>query len=169
VTGDHGERAALTAYLQAQRCSVLAIVDGLAERDMRRPVVPTGWTPLGMIEHLAGAERFWFQRVVAGISDAHRGASPETGTETDNGPFATGRDVSEVITFYREQAARSSEILADAALDARPSGPIPADLTDQIRTVRDVALHLVEETARHAGHLDVARELLDGRTGLGPR
>jgi hypothetical protein len=42
-------------------------------------------------------------------------------------------------------------------------------MADEIRTVRDVVLHMIEETARHAGHLDIARELLDGRTGLGPR
>jgi hypothetical protein len=57
LTGTQTERASLSAFLQAQRCSVLAIVEGLDERDMRRPVVvPSGWTPLGMIEHLRQAE-----------------------------------------------------------------------------------------------------------------
>lgn len=165
MTAVPGERAALTAYLHAQRCSVLAIVDGLPEDDMRRPVVPTGWTPVGMIEHLGGAERFWFQRVVAGICDDR----PKPEAAGDGGPFATGREVAEVVTFYREQVERSTAILADVQLDSCPAGPIPREMTDTIRTVRDVALHLVEETARHAGHLDIARELLDGRTGLGPR
>jgi uncharacterized damage-inducible protein DinB len=169
VTAVPGERAALTAYLHAQRCSVLAIVDGLPEDDMRRPVVPTGWTPVGMIEHLVGAERFWFQRVVAGIGDADRVDATEIHTETDNGPFATGREVSEVVTFYREQVERSTAILADVQLDSRPAGPIPREQKDTIHSVRDVVLHLIEETARHAGHLDIARELLDGQTGLGPR
>jgi hypothetical protein len=50
----------------------------------------------------------------------------------------------------------------------RPTSRAP-DLPTDLGTVREVVLHLVEETARHAGHLDIARELLDGRTGLGPR
>jgi hypothetical protein len=56
----------LRAFLRAQRESVLAIVEGLSEEAWHRSVVPTGWTPAGMLEHLGGAEWHWFQGVVAG-------------------------------------------------------------------------------------------------------
>jgi uncharacterized damage-inducible protein DinB len=173
VTAVPDERTSLTAYLQAQRCSVLAIIDGLPECDMRRSVVGTGWTPAGMIEHLGDAEGLWMQRVVAGIGGetAERPESdmPEPEVANEGVAFATERDLAEIITWYRQQVEHSTAILADVQLDSRPAGPIPGDMTDTIHSVRDVVLHLIEETARHAGHLDIARELLDGRTGLGPR
>jgi uncharacterized damage-inducible protein DinB len=165
TTGSHtraatGERDALCHYLAAQRRSILAIVDGLDDGDLRRPVVPSGWTPLGLIEHLADAERFWFGQVIAGAPDPADGRP---------GPFATTSPAAQVLAFYRDQTARSDGILAGTALDARPAGPVPAHLAEEIHTVRDVVLHMVEESARHAGHLDIARELLDGATALGPR
>ncbi|HEY6746915.1 MAG TPA: DinB family protein [Mycobacteriales bacterium] len=154
------ERAALCHYLAAQRRSVLAIVDGLDDGDLRRPVVPSGWTPLGLIEHLGRAERFWFGQVVAGAP------APADGQPA---PFTSRTPAADVLAFYREQTARSDGILAGTSLDARPAGPVPPHLAGEVHTVRDVVLHMVEESARHAGHLDIARELLDGSTALGPR
>jgi uncharacterized protein DUF664 len=152
------ERAALGAYLQAQRDSVLAIVDGLDQGAWRTSVVPSGWTPLSLLEHLGHAERFWAQVVLAG--------------EVSPLPWASegeAREVGDVVAFYRDQSARTDAIVADLDLGARPPGVFLSDLPTPVHDVRDVVLHLVEETARHAGHLDIARELLDGRTGLGPR
>src|SRR5712664_176087 len=60
------EHRQLWEFLTAQRECVLAIVEGLDEAALRKTVVPSGWTPLGMIEHLGHAERFWFQHVVTG-------------------------------------------------------------------------------------------------------
>lgn len=154
------ERDALGHYLAAQRHSVLAIVDGLDDGALRRPVVPSGWTPLGLIEHLAHAERFWFGQVVAGDADP---------PGDDGNPFTTGRSAADVLASYRRQTAHSDGILAGTALDSLPAGPVPPDMAAEIHTVRDVVLHMVEESARHARHLDIARELLDGATALGPR
>ena len=164
------ERAALTAFLQAQRRSVLAIVEGLDEDSIREAVVPSGWTPLGMIEHLAHAERFWFQQVLTGQADALPWPPPGEDDDED-GPFATEHRLEEVLAFYRKQCAISDEVLARTALSASPSGAVPSSLAvaDEIHAARDIILHMIEETARHAGHLDLARELIDGRTGLGPR
>jgi len=63
----------------------------------------------------------------------------------------------------------SDEVLASTSLTATPSGNVPADLADEVHAVRDIVLHMIEESARHAGHLDIARELIDGQTGLGAR
>lgn len=168
MTGRQDERDALTAFLHAQRRSVLAIVEGLAERDMRRPVVLSGWTPLGMLEHLGHAERFWFQQVVTGTA-VPLDDGPGADAEADDAAFVTSRPVHEVLAFYRDQVRRSDEILAGTPLHSGPAGRIPPAMADEIHTVRDLVLHMVEEVARHAGHLDIARELLDGETGLGPR
>jgi uncharacterized protein YndB with AHSA1/START domain len=163
------ERAALIAFLQAQRRSVLAIVAGLDDDSAREIVVPSGWAPSGLIEHLAHAERLWFQQVLTGRA----GPLPWPPGEDDDegGPFVARHQLEEVLDFYRKQCAISDEVLARTALTASPSGQVPPDLavTGDIHTARDIVLHLIEETARHAGHLDLARELIDGRTGLGAR
>ena len=155
-----GEREALAFFLAAQRAAVLSIIDGLTEDQLSCTIVPSGWTPAGMVEHLGDAERAWFQYVVAGaLTDA---------SDVEEPPVRT---VAAALSYYRAQSARSDEILATTVLDARPAGRPVADIgiADEAVTVRDVVLHVIEETARHAGHLDIARELIDGRTGLGPR
>ena len=75
------------------------------------------------------------------------------------------------LAFYRKQCAAPDDVLARTALTASPSGVVPSHLVmaDDIHTTRDILLHMIEETAHHAGHLDLARELIDGHTGLGPR
>jgi hypothetical protein len=168
------EREALTFFLAAQRASVLAILDGLDDDQLSHAVVPSGWTPAGMIEHLGDAERAWFQHVVAGDpndDNDHEPADVERGDETASIGFRPRLGVAEALSYYRAQTVRSDEILAATPLDARPATRPTVDIgvADDVITVRDVVLHVIEETARHAGHLDVARELIDGRTGLGPR
>jgi Protein of unknown function (DUF664) len=158
----------LRAFLRAQRESVLAIVEGLDESAWHRSVVPTGWTPAGMLEHLGGAEWHWFQGVVAG-------KQPDLPRDLDEDQppydpmsvvFTSDAPSTEVMTFYRNQCAESESVLATTPLSAAPLGKHgryePPD-------VRWVVLHMIEETARHAGHLDVARELLDGKVRLGGR
>lgn len=160
------ESAALIAFLDAQRGSVLAIVAGLDDDALRAPLLPSGWTPLGLIQHLAFAERHWFQRVASG-------SVPPTwagdGDEGSDGPFRTNQSTANVIAFYREQCAIGNALLAAEPLSSAPRGRHPGDDDNEVTDLRWIALHMIEETARHAGHLDAARELLDGQTGLGPR
>src|SRR5215207_9999419 len=82
------EVAALMHYLAAQRESVLAIVYGLDEADLRRSVVPSGWTPLGLIEHLGWAEHFWVEHVLAGAAPP-----PPLPPDGAGGDLATNRPV----------------------------------------------------------------------------
>ncbi len=77
--------------------------------------------------------------------------------------------VDEVVAYYRAQWAASDAVLARFGLDDAPVADLPDDLVEIGCSVRSIVLHVIEETARHAGHLDIARELIDGRTGLGPR
>jgi uncharacterized damage-inducible protein DinB len=106
--------------------------------------------------HLADVERHWFAFALGGDA-AHTPAAP-----------GDPRTMAAAVYAYRAEIRRSERLLSAFALDD-PLTVTPDELRGEIRTVRDVVLHVIEEVARHAGHLDIARELLDGRTGLGPR
>jgi hypothetical protein len=173
VAGDHESEAddeMLRAFLRDQRESVLAIVEGLDEEAWHRSVVPTGWTPAGLIEHLGGAEWHWFQGVVAGKQPQLPGDLAEDQPPYDplTVVFTTDAPSAEVVTFYRDQCAESEAVLATTPLSAPPMGKHgPGGFEPP--NVRWVVWHMIEETARHAGHLDIARELLDGTSRLGGR
>jgi hypothetical protein len=160
----------LRGFLRAQRESVLAIVEGLSEDAWHRSVVPTGWTPAGMVEHLGGAEWHWFQGVVAGKQPELPGDLDEDQPPYDpmSVVFTSDESSAEVIAFYRDQCAESESVLAATPLSAPPRGKHDVGEFEP-PDVRWVVLHMIEETARHAGHLDMARELLDGKVRLGGR
>jgi Protein of unknown function (DUF664) len=162
------ERLALLTFLEAQRSALLAVVAGLDEAAWHQPVVPSGWTPAGMVEHLGGAERHWFQWVVTG-SEADQPWDRGRPPHDPQTPFVCHRPSTEVVRYYREQCARSDAVLAATPLSVAPRGRHGGPDAEEPPDVRWVVLHMIEETARHAGHLDIARELGDGTTGLGPR
>lgn len=163
VAACDGTDRAIVDFLDAQRARALAIVAGLDAEQLATPVLPSGWTPLGLIEHLGHAERHWFQQVALG-----RAAPLPWADEDDaDGPFVTPRDADTVFAFYRAQIERANEVLATTSLDAPPLGRHSRRDTGQVADLRFIVLHMIEETARHLGHLDAARELLDGRVGLG--
>ncbi len=165
------EHERLKHFLDQQRNAVLAIIEGLDEAQLRTAVLPSGWTPIGLIWHLAGAEASWFQRVVLGVQPRIAWSDGIEDPPYDPGrAFTTEHATSAVIEHYRRQCEISNEILRSRALDAPLAGDHGLDWPGEpITDVRWVALHMIEETARHAGHLDAARELIDGATGLGPR
>jgi uncharacterized damage-inducible protein DinB len=162
------ERQALLAFLEAQRDAVLAIVKELDEAAWHRSIVPSGWTPAGLVEHLGHAERHWFQWVVTG-SNAELPWDEGRPPYDPQAALVCERPSAEVIGYYRDQFARSDAVLAVTPLSARPRGKHGDPEMSEPPDVRWIVLHMIEETARHAGHLDIGRELIDGRTGLGPR
>lgn len=167
VGRDDDEREALLHYLRYQRDSVLSIVDGLDEKAWHMSVVPSGWTAAGFVEHLGNMERHWFQQVLAGSEDP----LPWDEGRPQYDPvaaFTCDRPSADIVAYYRDQCRRSDEVLAQMALSARPRGH-HGDPESEPPSVRWVVLHVIEETAAHSGHLEVARELLDGRTDLGLR
>lgn len=155
------ERGALLAALTGQREHVLGILEGLADEDLRRPVLPSGWSCLGLVRHLAlDVERVWFRIAVGGET---------VGVEPDNGAWQVPADLpaQDVFALYRDEIARADAIIAGTPPDAAPAR-WPAELFgDQPpRNLRQIMLHVITETACHAGHLDAVRELIDGRTWL---
>ena len=166
---EHGaDDELLRDMLRGQRDAVLAVVEGLDESDWHRSVLPSGWTPAGMLEHLGGAEWHWFQGVVAGKLPELPGDVAEEAVPYDplTVVFTSDEPSSEVLAFYRDQCAQSEAVLDATALSSPPLG---THGRYEPPSVRWVVLHMIEETARHAGHLDVARELLDGTTRRGGR
>ena len=159
------ERELLLSHLAQHRQHVLGILDGLDEEALHRSVLPSGWNCLGLVHHLAlDDERFWVEGVIAG-----RRATIEWVASDPDDAWRIGEEVggAEVLDLYRSQIERSDEVLAGVDLDAAPRW-WPVDLFGDWRmgSVREVLMHLVSETATHAGHLDAARELIDGRTWL---
>ncbi|MGH3165541.1 MAG: DinB family protein [Trebonia sp.] len=163
MASDDDVRRELLEYLEYQRSSARSIVEGLNEESWHKPVVASGWTVAGMVEHLGNVERHWFQQVVAGVN----GELPWDEGRPPYDPemaFTCDRPSADVLGFYRGQCDRSDKILAEVGLSDVPRG---RHGDDEIASVRVVILHVIEETAAHTGHLEIARELLDGATGLG--
>jgi uncharacterized damage-inducible protein DinB len=170
------ESRLLLRFLQFQRDAVLQVVEGLPEEAWQMPVVPSGWTVAGMLWHLGGVERHWLQHVTTGVME-EPAADEEAGEEEEGAydpeaAFTCDWPSADLIASYRDECRRSDEVLAVTPLSATPRGlgfHHDPEYTRQITNVGWIVLHVIEETAVHSGHLEIARELLDGKTGLGGR
>ena len=158
-----GERETLESFLDYYRETILWKVSGMSDQDLRRVIVPSGWSSLGMVKHLGYVEQNWFRSRLAGEKEL-----PVPWTDADpDADFRVepGESTDEILQFYRDQCEHSRKIAADASLDDL-AAEWPADRPPEKRpNLRWIYVHMIEETARHAGHLDVARELIDGTTG----
>jgi uncharacterized damage-inducible protein DinB len=146
-----GERDTLLAFLGYLRTSVDRKLDRLSDDDASRPLVASGTTLLGLVKHLAFVEVYWAQRRFAG-SDVSMG--------NDGFELEPADTVVSVRAAYAEAGRQT-----DAIVTACPDLDRPLALGRHGLTLRWMLAHLVEETARHAGHLDILRELVDGKTG----
>lgn len=150
--------------LNAQREHILGALEGLDEEALCKPVVPSGWSCLGLVQHLTlDVERFWFAGVMAGDPSV-LDALAAGGNAWTVGPAVAA---SAVLDAYREEIARSDATIAGLDL-AAPPGFWPEGMFGSWHpeSLRRVILHVITETAGHAGHLDVVRELIDGRQWL---
>ncbi len=133
---------------------MLKKTDGLDEEQLRRVLVPSGTSLIGLVQHLTDGERYWFGHHVAG--------DPAAVDVDFSMRVPAERDVSEIRAAYRAAAAASDAILTVAG-DLRT--PVSQPIDGEHLSVRWVVAHMTSETARHAGHADVLREQLDGVTG----
>jgi hypothetical protein len=156
------EAKALLDCLDGQREHVIGILDGLTSEALHQPVLPSGWTCLGLVNHLAlDVERFWFHQVVAG-------EDPGFDDGGDPSAWEVSADVppEQILERYRMEISRADGIIAATPLDAAPAAWPPFFGDWRLPDLRAVMLHVIAETACHAGHLDAVRELIDGRTWL---
>ena len=155
---------ALRATLDSQRRHVLAALDGLSDDQMTAPVLPSGWSCAGLIKHLALAdEHYWLRSIIGGQS--LDGFFPEV--EGADWTLHDGETPATTLALYRAEIVEADTALAEVEPSDPPSqrDPLWDDWGINFPPVRSIMLHLIVETATHAGHLD-ARELLDGKQHL---
>ncbi|HET7305773.1 MAG TPA: DinB family protein [Segeticoccus sp.] len=156
-----GEKAVLAEYLDRYRMTVELKCEGLtAEQLATRSVPPSTMSLLGLVRHLARVEHSWTRRVFEGQADLPRLYRTEEDPDLDfTGATADDEVVADAWATWRAEVAHAREVCAGLDLDA------PVDVHGEEVEARDIVVHLVEEYARHAGHADLLRECLDGRTG----
>jgi len=158
------EQQVLLRALNRQREHVLEAVDGLGTDDLRRQVLPSGWSCIGLVNHLSlDVERFWFQAVI----DGDQIAIDEVLASPDNAWNVSDEEpVEEVLHRYRANIDHADGIIASRSLAAAPAWWPDFFGSWRLDSLREIVLHVVTETATHAGHLDAARELIDGKLHL---
>src|SRR4051812_8072305 len=155
------EYEALVDFLDAQRIGLIRKVEDVSDELARQAPTASSLSLLGLVKHAATWEQRWFQVILAGQQSADQW--PEVVPEPRDADLVVGdRDsVASWIAVYREQIEKSNAIAASMDLDD------PCSRTDVIEcNLRYVMFHMIEETARHAGHADVIRETLDGARGI---
>ncbi|HVA59783.1 MAG TPA: DinB family protein [Mycobacteriales bacterium] len=152
------ERQVLLGYLDFFREVALAKVAGMAPKDQTASPLASGWTPLELLNHLRHVERRWLEWGFCGVP-----MSDPWADHRDH-RWHTDEDFAEISAQLERQAVVSRRVVEDHGLDEvgqpgeRWDGDPPA-------TLRRVLLHLVQEYARHCGHLDIVREMVDGAIG----
>jgi uncharacterized damage-inducible protein DinB len=152
------ERVTLESFLDDYRDIVVRKVSGLSDDDARRRLVPSSTTVAGLVKHLRWAEYGWFDQFLQGKSDDNRRAHERSWE------FEIGAEESlpTLITEYQAQCEQSRRIAAEYPLEhTLPHGRLGTTVS-----LRWIYLHMIQETARHTGQLDILREQLDGATGF---
>lgn len=151
---DSGELDTNLAFLDFVRSCLIKKTNGLSEEQLRRPMVPSGTSLLGLVQHMIDGERFWFGYQLGGV-----------GREEDfdfSMQVPADATAEHVLAEYRAAIDASNQLchrLADPqTLMVRP-------IEGERYSLRWVLAHMIGETTRHAGHADILRELIDGTTG----
>lgn len=159
--GTADERTTLEGFLDDYRRTVVRKVTGLSEQGARRELVSSESTPGGIIKHLRWVEMSWFQRRFAQRPAGELPDDPSSEADPD-GDFRLDADetLDDVIARYQRECELSRKVAADCSLDYAVPHPWLGTVS-----LRWIYVHMIEETARHAGHIDILREQIDGVTG----
>lgn len=144
------EKDVLLGFLDYLRTSIAAKAEDVPEPDVRTPGVPSGTNLLGLVKHLTFVERSTFlgEHVTDWPATFH--AAPHESAE-------------DLLTAYRDVVGRANEVIAACTDLGQPTQSAPKGKSAP--SMRWALVHMIEETGRHAGHADIVRELIDGRTG----
>ena len=159
-------KAELQGYLQGARDALVWKLDGLSEYDIRRPMTPTGTNLLGLVKHCAGTELGYFGFVFGRPADE---PTPWIDDPDPNADMWATVDESrdDIVNLYRRAlgALRRDDRRAAAGRDRRR---VLVAGARRHPTLHHVLIHVIADAQRHAGHADIARELIDGAAGLLP-
>ena len=154
----------LVGYLDFYRAIVAAKVDGLSDAELRTSRLPSGWTPIELLKHLVYMERRWlvWGFLAEPVPDPWGDADAD-----DRWVVAEDETVGGLVAAMLAGGERTRSIVAAADLaDVAPfGGRFSSTDDDPPPTLGWILHHILQEYARHAGHLDIARELADGATG----
>ncbi|MFJ2863335.1 DinB family protein [Kitasatospora sp. NPDC087314] len=154
-TGD--EKNSLHVALDRHRDAVLWKLEGLDDEQLRRPMTPSGTNLLGLVKHLGGAELGWFCEAFG----RETGPLPfDFDDENSDMRVEPHESTEDVLAFYARARAAADQVIGE--LDVDDLGT--AWFGDTV-SLRWVLIHMATETARHAGHVDILRELIDGAAG----
>ncbi|GAB3118175.1 DinB family protein [Janibacter alkaliphilus] len=161
-------KATLHRYLRQSREALLWKLDGLSERDQRRPLTPTGTNLLGLIKHEAFCEQGYL-----GDTFGRPGPLPDLWADLthaeDNADMFAAEDESAADVVAMARAAWAHADATVDALDLDATGRVPGWPAERAEiTLHQALVHLLVDVARHAGHADILREQLDGSAGLRP-
>jgi hypothetical protein len=151
------EKESLRVALDRHRDVVLWKLEGLDDEQLRRPMTPSGTSLLGLVKHLGGVEYGWFCLTFG------REAEPLPFDDDDENAdlrVKPGESTADIVAFYNRARAAADAALDDIALD-----DVGTSWMGDSVSMRWVLIHMLEEVARHAGHMDIVRELIDGATG----
>jgi hypothetical protein len=155
-----GERESLEAWLEFYRQTLPWKVGGLtAEQLCRAAIPPSTLTIVGIVRHLTDVERFWFSNVAAGTGEKALYRA------VDRSADFTGYSEEAALSDVAAYSAELERVRAHAAAVSDLGAPLPGLWRGREMNLRWVYTHMIEEYARHLGHVDLLRECLDGSTG----
>ena len=156
TTREQDTKRELLEWLDSQRAHVADQVRAMSPEARRRSQVPSGWTPRGLVRHLTlDVERVWFRAVMAGERvDLPKGYDGWTAREHQSDE--------ELLEQYADECRLATAAVDGLPLDAEPVWWFEGAGDPPCSSLREVLLHVIVETATHAGHLDICRELVDG-------
>ena len=160
------EKQTLHRYLRDQRASLLSKLDGLDEYDVRRPMTSTGTNLLGLVKHVASVELGYLGEVFGRPADREVPWFADDAEVNADMWAPADQTREEIVELHRYSAAHSDATIEALPLDA--PGDVPWWGEQRHVTLHQILVHLCVETARHAGHADIVRELVDGAVGRRP-
>ncbi|MEU1125696.1 DinB family protein [Streptomyces sp. NPDC005899] len=152
------EKDVLHASLDRHRDVVLWKLAGLDDEQVRRPMTPTGTNLLGLVKHLAAVEYGWFCATF-GRETEDLWFDPYT----DDMTVAPDETTEQILALHARARAAADRAIAETDLDATGTS-----WNGTTVSMRWVLVHMLEDVLRHAGHMDILRELIDGATGSHP-
>jgi len=161
------EKETLHRYLRAQRASLLSKLDGLDEYGIRRPMTGTGTNLLGLVKHVASVEVGYFGEVFERPFDMDLPWFADGAPDNADLWVPADESRAQIVELHHRCAAHTDATIEALPLDA--TGTVPWWAADKRRvTLHQMLVHMCVETARHAGHADIVRELIDGAVGSRP-